>query len=602
LRLQDGAPAAGVRVVAQAIAGPGEPSNDGSAFASLAETDAGGSYRLEGLPPGRYHIAAGFVSSLTYYPGVATLAEARPVTIALGSKVEGIDFALARSAGVRVSGYLRGFPDDPALGVPRVLLQIMAPSPGGLRLMDVPVQPGGKFEFPRVPAGFHNLRTQYVSTPTPIQVGESDLSDVEIKLPPAVMGRVKMDDGGSLPVQLAVVAIGVPDAPALVRLQFRKTSPVTTTTAPVMVNGAFVAFLPPGEYQVASQLLPLGYSVKSITYGGRDLLQSVLAITEQATDAIEVTLTRTEKTGVRVSGRVTGITGNTAPNQAWVMLQTNTYAVQSNIPEQRVLESYLQTDGTFVLEDVPPNFYNLRVLPLGFTQTLTVPNDGLSNLEIKVPASGVQSIVVPLLGTFSVPAPATPVPAGTARISGRVVTIPGTAMPRAIRLRSYSLQHPPSGGFETAVNADGTFQFQGLTGGEFDLNVMGVAVSASRNFTTGGQDITGIEVKVPVAARGRVVMEDGTPLPPPSMSIENAYSPGATGGSRTAPITQRYSEIKSDGTFSVNVVQGEQRISIVNLPPGFSVRSITYGSVDVMANPLRVAVPLSEIVVTLQRN
>jgi hypothetical protein len=85
------------------------------------------------------------------------------------------------------------------------------------------------------------------------------------------------------------------------------------------------------------------------------------------------------------------------------------------------------------------------------------------------------------------------------------------------------------------------------------------------------------------------------------MVIENAYPAGATGGARTAPMTQRYFEILSDGTFSVNVVQGEQRISIVNLPPGFSVRSMTYGSVDVMANPLRVAVPFSEIVVTLQR-
>jgi hypothetical protein len=100
-----------VRVVAQATE-DGATSIDGAAFASLAETDSQGRYRLEGVPPGRYYIAAGLVSALSYYPGAAALSEARTVIVTTGSQLTGVDFMLVRSAGVRVSGYIRGIPEN----------------------------------------------------------------------------------------------------------------------------------------------------------------------------------------------------------------------------------------------------------------------------------------------------------------------------------------------------------------------------------------------------------------------------------------------------------------------------------------------------------
>jgi hypothetical protein len=86
------------------------------------------------------------------------------------------------------------------------------------------------------------------------------------------------------------------------------------------------------------------------------------------------------------------------------------------------------------------------------------------------------------------------------------------------------------------------------------------------------------------------------------MWIRNAYPGGETGGARTPPIRQQDFDIQADGSFSIGVVRGEQRVLVENLPAGFSVRSITYGSVNLLVNPLNVTTPLtSEIVVTLQR-
>ncbi|HET9942443.1 MAG TPA: carboxypeptidase-like regulatory domain-containing protein, partial [Terriglobia bacterium] len=57
----DGAPAAGVRVYAFALQARADTANE-TPMESQATTDASGNYRLE-LPPGRYYIAAGSVSS-----------------------------------------------------------------------------------------------------------------------------------------------------------------------------------------------------------------------------------------------------------------------------------------------------------------------------------------------------------------------------------------------------------------------------------------------------------------------------------------------------------------------------------------------------------
>jgi hypothetical protein len=93
VRGADGAPAAGVRVYAVPLRDAADVAVTGATvFESLAQTDVAGRYRLE-VPPGRYYIASGSVQTPTYYPGTAEASAARPVTIASGTQVSGIDFS-----------------------------------------------------------------------------------------------------------------------------------------------------------------------------------------------------------------------------------------------------------------------------------------------------------------------------------------------------------------------------------------------------------------------------------------------------------------------------------------------------------------------------
>ena len=72
----------------------------------ISQTDADGRYRLEGIPPGRYYIFAGLIDFPSYYPNATALDRATAIVVDPGSTVSGIDFSMARPAGLTVAGRL----------------------------------------------------------------------------------------------------------------------------------------------------------------------------------------------------------------------------------------------------------------------------------------------------------------------------------------------------------------------------------------------------------------------------------------------------------------------------------------------------------------
>jgi hypothetical protein len=90
----DGKPAVAVRVAARVLQDSAEEANGAEAFASLAQTDTDGRYRLENIPAGRYVITAGWVGVPTYYPGARRLTDATPLSVAAGATLSNINFGL----------------------------------------------------------------------------------------------------------------------------------------------------------------------------------------------------------------------------------------------------------------------------------------------------------------------------------------------------------------------------------------------------------------------------------------------------------------------------------------------------------------------------
>src|SRR5262245_52754604 len=60
----------------------------------VTETDSEGRYRLENLPPGGYYIAVGAGASPAYFPGATDQSKAAVITVAGGSVIAGLDFAV----------------------------------------------------------------------------------------------------------------------------------------------------------------------------------------------------------------------------------------------------------------------------------------------------------------------------------------------------------------------------------------------------------------------------------------------------------------------------------------------------------------------------
>jgi hypothetical protein len=132
LRTTDGKPAVGIRVAARAVQ-DGVAEEEGASLAGLGETDTMGHYRLEGVPSGRYTIAAGRVDLPTYYPGTLDLASGRILSIAPGSTTPGIDFTLAD-----ISYAIAGVSAQPS----GVTIPVRITSEGGGR---IPVFAEGRF-------------------------------------------------------------------------------------------------------------------------------------------------------------------------------------------------------------------------------------------------------------------------------------------------------------------------------------------------------------------------------------------------------------------------------------------------------------------------
>ena len=95
LKDSEGKPIAGIRVAAVPRPDAVSDASALEAMSAIAETDSQGRYMLEGIPPGRYYIAAGRVDRRTYFPGTSDIAAAKDLLITAGQQVSEIDFVLS---------------------------------------------------------------------------------------------------------------------------------------------------------------------------------------------------------------------------------------------------------------------------------------------------------------------------------------------------------------------------------------------------------------------------------------------------------------------------------------------------------------------------
>jgi hypothetical protein len=234
-----------------------------------------------------------------------------------------------------------------------------------------------------------------------------------------------------------------------------------------------------------------------------------------------------------------------------------------------------QIDGTFRAL-LPPGEYRIGAplnLPAGYAiksiaygttdllkSPLTVSSDNAAELRIELAVDG---------------------PPRTVSVSGRVTGIvPGQV--HRIALREPTAPYLAAA-LEAPVGADGTFTFPKVFPGNY---IIYLKLRAQTRISVGDKDVTGVTVAYPsdILVSGHVIVE-GAQTIPPDIVIE---------GKRAAPPN------RATGTFVLSLDNGENTISVRNIPETHRLKSLTYGDVDLLKNPLVLDGPaLWDIIVRL---
>jgi hypothetical protein len=180
-----GRPVAGVFVSAT-------PSNGASLIAGQGvRTDNAGRYRITGLVPATYYLAAGFSDMPAFYPGVMDINAATPITTTPTTNIDNLNFTLPdppKATTVRGTIVSDGMPAAGAVVQFRV-------NPAGPVFALLPARPflnaisrpDGSFEFTPVFPGKYALEARFGGVRSFVQVtvrGDQPVVDVQVFMPP----------------------------------------------------------------------------------------------------------------------------------------------------------------------------------------------------------------------------------------------------------------------------------------------------------------------------------------------------------------------------------------------------------------------------------
>jgi hypothetical protein len=387
----------------------------GYALAANTRTDDRGDYRVHGLEPGSYFVAALYQApslppdakeqrrtdptgspapelsyAVTFFPEVQKLADAVAVRLSPGQEVAGIDIFLTLVHTVRIHGRVNSALSGKVVQGPSITLRWNDPDNTGS--VSAPVNVGfdsdQNFEIRGVTTGPYLVITtgveggQSLSARTPISVGDADIANLDIVIGPEQVwkGKIHIEGDDSTPLSGLQVSLE----------PRRSTAPVARAT---VEKGDFsLPFVPQETYDLFVSNAPEGAYVKAVRVGNADRLATGLEA-EPGGDpaATEVVLSMH---GGGVSGRAVTTDPAVVATGATVML----------IPDPQLgrIQSYRTTfadeNGNFLVKglapgsyvllawlDQPPcEVYNPDDLPACLTHgvRVEVAEDGLESIQV----------------------------------------------------------------------------------------------------------------------------------------------------------------------------------------------------------------------------
>jgi hypothetical protein len=359
---EDGDPVTGARVSALRVAGGSTHRRIGGG--GSGQTNDLGEYRIWGLPPGKYLVAATYqppqsfsgqrtdeVYLPTFHPSTPDTSQASEVEVEAGAEASGMDVDLRQAHAVMVRG--RIMVDGPVKSLRGIYVSLVPrASEGGYSLANYggSVQSdSGDFEIRGVPPGpyditaFWNDGRRQLGARVPIEVSSANLEGVTLVLgsPILLTGTIRVEGGNPfeftrLGLVLQLVDGGTGGGNAQIK-------PDGTFVVPNVFDGS---------YQVRVWGFPAEYYVKSVRAGGSEVFESGLTVSRsQSPPRLEIVLS---PDGGRVEGTV--LKEQVPVAKAWVVL-----APDPAHRDRAEMYSMKETDmlGRFSLLGLPPGDYTL---------------------------------------------------------------------------------------------------------------------------------------------------------------------------------------------------------------------------------------------------
>ena len=321
-------------------------------------TDDLGQFRIYGLAPGDYYVSALYSPPgesagrtgypPTYYPGTASAAEARRITVRLGEEAQNINVSLVSARYASISGMVLNSLNAPV----KTSLNLSAIDPSAAPVGPAATTPDGRFTLSNVPPGEYNLRVfgaqsasgvaEFASTP--VTVGGEDIAGIVLVTAPGAnaTGRVVFEDGAKPDNRLFVrTAATVPGA------SFSNTSVGVNQDMTFTVGGLT------GRQTFRLGIVPDGWFLKSVTHAGTDITDSGYDFKPgERVSGVQILLTR----------RTTTLTGTVQDDRGDPVTDYTVVAFASDTSKWTYLTRFVRSarpdqDGKFTIRALPPDDY-----------------------------------------------------------------------------------------------------------------------------------------------------------------------------------------------------------------------------------------------------
>jgi hypothetical protein len=296
----------------------------------------------------------------TYYPGVAVLAEAKPVTVGLSQEVLDINFGMQLVRAARISGHVTNPDGTPTTSGNVNLITDGAPARGQVGAnYGSRIDWDGSFTIANVPPGRYVLRARGTDTEVPqfaaqpLAINGQDVDDVTVVLVPAarLTGTVSFLPGSTPAPEITNVRI---TAPATDQDSFGPQQ-----NARVDKDGRFaLEGVAAGHHLIRPNGNLRGWVLKSVTIDGRDVTDTPVTVRSGQTIS-DVAIVFTDKVS-EINGTITDTQGGPMPDFTVLAFSTDPSVWR---PQSRqIMTARPDQNGKFKIRGLPPGDYYLATV------------------------------------------------------------------------------------------------------------------------------------------------------------------------------------------------------------------------------------------------